>query len=193
MLRQMLYLVWTTTLIGLVTGLALWGILKTIDPTFIFMDDNLSKYEWISMLLGTATIALISFIGFIAYLFAKFYMIGILRNRQNVWLFIQWFFIGLTLFDLAYLRYGRFAGPDEAFGPYLILPAIVLLVGLCTAWWKVKATNRHAFVPTLFFMVVLTSLEAIPGFQENDREHMIYMLTILFICNAWQTDRKSVV
>lgn len=150
------------------------------------MDDKLSKYEWFSMLLGTITIALTSFIGFIAYLFAKFYMIGILRNRQKVWLFIQLFFIGLTLFDLAYLRYSRFAGADEAFIPYLIVPVIFLLLGLGTAWWKVKMTNRHAFVPTLFFMVVLTSLEAIPGFQENNREWLIYMLATLFVCNAWQ-------
>jgi KinB signaling pathway activation protein len=186
MLKQMLFLVWTTTLLGMAAGLAAWGILKLVDPQFIFMDDELSKYEWLSMGLGTVTIALTSFIGFIAYLFARYYMIGILRHKQGVWVFIQLFFIGLTLFDLVYLRYSRFAGEDAGFASFLVLPAVLSAVALGTAWLKVRMTNAGAFIPTLFFMIVLTSLEAIPAFQQNDALHMIYMLVVLLVCNAWQ-------
>jgi len=186
MIRRLVFLCWTTALLSVAVGFLLWGLLKVIDPSFIFMDDKMSKYEWSSMLLGTVTMGLTSLIGFIAYLFARFYMIGILRNRQGIWTFVQCFFIVLALTDTAYLRYGRFAGPGQPFAPYLILPLIILLAGLIVAAWKVKLTNRHAFLPTLFFIVVLTTLEAIPAMQANDREYLIYVFTTLFVCNGWQ-------
>ncbi|OPA81111.1 KinB signaling pathway activation protein [Paenibacillus selenitireducens] len=186
MLKRMFYLCWTTTLIGVVTGIATWAVLRFLDPGFIFIDDKFSKYELSSLLLGIFSIAFTSIIGFIAFLFGRFYILGILRNRVNVWTGVQIFFIALTLFDLFFVRFKKFAGEgDRALG-YLGLPLLILVVGIAITLWKVKLTNRHAIVPTLFFMIVITVLELLPSLSVNRMEYILYMLIPLVVCNAWQ-------
>lgn len=186
MLKRMFYLCWTTTLIGVVTGIATWAVLRFLDPGFIFMDDDFSKYELSSLLLGIFTISFISIIGFIAFLFGRYYILGILRNRVNVWTGVQIFFIVLTLFDLFFVRFKKFAGADDRAIGYLGLPLLILLVGIVITLWKVKLTNRHAIVPTLFFMIVITVLELLPSLSVNRMEYILYMLIPLVVCNAWQ-------
>ncbi|WP_010269247.1 KinB-signaling pathway activation protein [Paenibacillus senegalensis] len=185
-LKRVWYLLWTTSAISLGAGMVLWGILKTIEPSFIFMDARFSRYEVLSMILGTITIAIISLVGFLANLFARYYFIGIFKNRKGVWTGLQIFFILLAVGDLFYLRYKHFAAPGESMTGYLIMPLAILAVGIIVALWKSQLTNGQAFIPTLFFMVVLTILEAIPAFQANDLFFTFYMLALLLIGNAWQ-------
>jgi KinB signaling pathway activation protein len=68
------------------------------------------------------------------------------------------------------------------------MPIIILLVSAGIAYWKVKLTNRTAFVPTLFFMSVVTILEAVPAFSldETGSSYAIFMIVPLLVCNAWQ-------
>lgn len=186
MLKKMLYLFWTTTVFGIGSGVATWAILKWIDPKFIFIDTEFSKYELSSLILGILTITFISIIGFIAFLFGRFYILGILRNRQKVWTGIQIFFIVLTLFDLFFIRFKKFAGDNDNIFSYLWLPILILAVGIVITIWKVKLTNKHAIVPTLFFMIVITVLETMPSLSVNRMEYILYMLVPLVVCNAWQ-------
>lgn len=185
-LKRVWYLLWTTTAIGLATGMVLWGLLKSIEPSFIFMDARFSRYEVLSMILGTITISIISLVGFLANLFARYYFIGIFRNKKGVWIGLQIFFILLAVGDLFYLRYKHFSAAGESMAGFLILPLAILAVGLIVAYWKSRLTNGQAFIPTLFFMVVLTILEGIPAFQANDMFFTFYMLAVLLIGNAWQ-------
>ncbi|CAH0117612.1 hypothetical protein PAE9249_00072 [Paenibacillus sp. CECT 9249] len=182
----MFYLFWTTMALGIGSGVLVWALLRSIDPTFIFLDDKISKYEISSLFLGVATITLISVIGFIAFLFGRFYIIGILRNRLKAWNFIQIFFIVLTLFDLFYIRLKKFSSGEESLGAYIWLPLVILLVAVAVTYWKVRLTNKHAILPTLFFMIVITTLELLPSLSVNRIEYIVYMLVPLVVCNAWQ-------
>jgi len=186
MIKRIFYLCWTTTLIGVLTGIATWAVLRYLDPGFIFIDDELSGYELSSLLLGIFSIAFTSIIGFIAFVFGRYYILGILKNRMNVWIGIQIFFILLTLFDLFFIRFKKFAGEgDHAFG-YLGLPLLILAVGVIITIWKVKLTNKNAIVPTMFFMIVITVLELLPSLSVNRMEYILYMLIPLVVCNSWQ-------
>jgi KinB signaling pathway activation protein len=63
----------------------------------------------------------------------------------------------------------------------------VLLVGsLIVSYIKMKETNKGAFIPALFFMIVVTIVEWVPALRQNDLSWLILMLVPLFICNAYQ-------
>lgn len=186
MLKRMWFLCWTTTLLGAATGILTWAVLRFLNPGFIFIDDQISKYELSSLLLGIFTIAFISIIGFIAFVFGRFYILGILRNRVMVWVGIQIFFIVLTIFDLIFVRFKKFAVADDSVWSYLGLPLFILAVSVIVTAWKVRLTNRHAVIPTLFFMIVVTVLEIMPSLSVNRMEYIVYMLVPLLVCNSWQ-------
>jgi KinB signaling pathway activation protein len=59
------------------------------------------------------------------------------------------------------------------------------------AWFKVRQTHRAAaWIPTIFFMVVATTLEMIPSIHFKVGEvgifFILFTVTILLTCNAWQ-------
>lgn len=133
-------------------------------------------------------ISVLSQMGFFAYLTIRFIALSIFRGKLLYWNIIQVILVVVTLFDLAYLRYTGYAKSDESIVDYSILPVVILIVGLAAAYWKVKQTNASAFVPTLFFMVVVSVLEAVPAFnmEESHSEYVIFMMVPLLACNAWQ-------
>ncbi|MFP3441324.1 KinB-signaling pathway activation protein, partial [Pantoea sp. SIMBA_133] len=76
--------------------------------------------------------------------------------------------LAVALFDLVYFRYEVFAEAGESVISYILIALFLLAVGLVTAYVKQKETNKQAFIPALFFIVVVTILEWIPGLQSND-------------------------
>jgi KinB signaling pathway activation protein len=61
-----------------------------------------------------------------------------------------------------------------------------LIAGLVTAFIKAKQTNKEAFIPALFFMVVVTVIEWVPVLRVNEHSWLYLMLFPLLICNAYQ-------
>jgi KinB signaling pathway activation protein len=91
-----------------------------------------------------------------------------------------------VLFDLVYLRYETFAKSGDSLLPYIGLAVLLLIPALVIAWYKAKQTNREAFIPALFFMIVVTVIEWFPVLRVNESSWIYLMLFSLLACNAYQ-------
>ena len=129
--------------------------------------------------------SLISQMGFFAYLTVHRFGLGIFRT-VTLWNAVQIVLIAFVLFDLVYLRYTAFAEPGEAIWSYVVPALILFLIALIVAYLKQKETNRSAFVPALFFMTVVTTLEWFPVLRANDPSWVTIMFVVLVVSNGWQ-------
>ncbi|WP_394176119.1 KinB-signaling pathway activation protein [Guptibacillus hwajinpoensis] len=185
--RNLVYLFFSTLLIGSTAGM-ITGIV--LDWSEYWAD--LKNGEFISFLivmlwlLGVSSIfSLISQMGFFAYLTIHRFGLGIFKSVR-LWNTIQAFLIAVTLFDLVYFRYAVFAEAGESVVSYILIALFLLIVGVIVAYIKQKETNKQAFIPALFFIVVVTTLEWIPGLQSNDPKWLWLILIPLLVSNVWQ-------
>lgn len=184
--RNLVRLFITTLLIGGVTGgvvgfIARWS---EFEPYFTSFEITsiLSTFVW---LFGVGLIfSVISQAGFFAYLTIHRFGLGIFKS-VSLWNAVQVVLIIFVLFDLVYLRFLTF-GSDDGIGSYILLALVVLVIGMVTAYFKMRQTNRQAFIPALFFMVVVTVIEWIPVLNTNDEGWLYFMLFPLLVCNAYQ-------
>jgi KinB signaling pathway activation protein len=185
--RKWVRLFLTTLLVGGVTtgfvGFAIkWDEYKPFFLSFDFVE-ILSVLVW---LIGVGFIfSIISQMGFFAYLTVHRFGLGIFRG-VSLWNAVQIVLIIFVLFDLFYFRYQLFAEKGEPVLPYLGFPVFILAVGIVTAYFKMKQTNKEAFVPALFFMVVVTTIEWVPALRINEDGWLYLMLYPLLACNAYQ-------
>src|SRR5690625_5151876 len=120
--------------------------------------------------------------GFFAYLFVHRYGESIFRS---FWSTVQILLILFALFDLVY--FSAKAGEGKTpFIFYVIMTAVILIVSLFTARLKVKQTNRTAFIPTMFFMIVVTGLELSLVLRAGDMDYIILMLVPVLFANSFQ-------
>ncbi|OAT73878.1 KinB-signaling pathway activation protein [Parageobacillus thermoglucosidasius] len=129
--------------------------------------------------------SVISQMGFFAYLTIHRFGLGMFRSA-SLWNSVQVVLILFVLFDLVYFRYQVFAGKGESIVGYILVALFILVVGLAVAYIKSVQTNRGAFIPALFFMVVVTVIEWFPVLRINDKDWLYLMLLPLLICNAYQ-------
>lgn len=177
--RKWTYLFFTTLAVG--------GVVGTVAGLFMNWGKLSEGSVWNTffggvVLFGLAcTFSLISQMGFFAYLSIHRFGLGIFKSPQ-LWGGVLFVFVVFTLFDLFYLRYE----PGENVWSHLAYPLFLLFAGLVTAYAKRRATNRHAFMPTLFLMVVVTTIEWIPVLRTDDPRWMWPVLFTLLASNAWQ-------
>ncbi|GIO10281.1 KinB-signaling pathway activation protein [Brevibacillus reuszeri] len=181
-LRKYGWLFITTLLLG-----GLGGVLVA----FIFDLSKLLEGSIGNFFVGTLmyllygmTISIVAQMGFFAYMTINYFAKTIFKT-PSMWKSVQVFLIIFVFFDMIYLRYTSL-GEGGSIGPYFIEPIILLIVAVVTAYGKVNLTNRTAWVPTLFFMYVVTALEWIPALKENDVHATLSMLVPLLFCNVWQ-------
>ncbi|MDC3414603.1 KinB-signaling pathway activation protein [Aquibacillus sp. 3ASR75-11] len=125
--------------------------------------------------------SLISQMGFFAYLTVNQFGLGIFRG---FWTSIQVVLIVFTLFDLVYFRY--LGNNDEGLLVYIVVAIFILCYGWLISWIKAKETNQKAFIPALFFMIVVTSVEWVPGLRTNGGDYAWLMIVPLLVCNTYQ-------
>lgn len=184
--RNLVRLFMTTLLIGGVTGgvvgfIARWSEFESYFTSFEIAS-ILSTFVW---LFGVGLIfSVISQAGFFAYLTIHRFGLGIFKS-VSLWNAVQVVLIIFVLFDLVYLRFLTF-GSGEGIGSYIFLALVVLVIGMVTAYFKMRQTNKQAFIPALFFMVVVTVLEWIPVLNTNEEGWLYFMLFPLLVCNAYQ-------
>ncbi|MBX9971505.1 KinB-signaling pathway activation protein [Cytobacillus firmus] len=169
---------------GLTTGvvgfIVRWDEFAPIFTDFDFLE-ILSVFFW---LIGVGLIfSIISQMGFFAYLTVHRFGLGIFKGLWNP---IQIVLILFALFDLVYFRYKAFAGGGDSMLPYIGLAAFLLIVALTVAAIKAKQTNQHAFIPAVFFMVVVTAIEWVPVLRVNEESWLYLMLFPLLVCNTYQ-------
>ena len=62
----------------------------------------------------------------------------------------------------------------------------LLAYGIFIAYVKAKETNRRAFAPALFLMIVMTTIEWVPGLQAEGTDYAVLMIFTLLACNTYQ-------
>lgn len=185
--RNWVRLFLTTLLVGgistSVVGFALrWGDYQKFFVSFDLVE-ILSILFW---LIGVGFIfSIISQMGFFAYLTIHRFGLGIFKTAA-LWNAIQIVLILFVVFDLIYFRYQLFAAEGESILSYILLALFIVIFGLAVAYIKMQQTNKKAFIPALFFMIVVTSVEWVPALRVNEGDWLYLMLIPLLICNAYQ-------
>ena len=183
-LKKWFYLSWTSFAFGIAATIILGSIMFFTNPNYQNPNFGEIGFNLISLTLAGATTSVLSQMGFFAYLILKWIAISVFRSKI-VWNWIQIIMVFVAVVDLGYLRY-IYYGSGSGIGHYIVLPVFIFIVALGVSYWKMKLTNRSAFVPTLFVMSAVTILEAVPIFRENNIDSLIVVLIPLIICNAWQ-------
>ena len=129
--------------------------------------------------------SVISQMGFFAYLTIHRFGLGMFRS-SSLWNAVQLFFIAFVLFDFVYLRSVLIANGEISLGNNILVAGILFVFGAIVAYVKSKETNKKAFVPALFFMVVVTILEWVPALRINDTDWLYLIVIPLLLCNAYQ-------
>jgi KinB signaling pathway activation protein len=183
--RNWVHLFLTTLVVGAVTTAVVGFIVRWSEFQQLLSDFNILEFLSILVwLMGVGLIfSILSQMGFFAYLTVHRFGLGIFKSLWNP---VQVLLIAFVLFDLVYLRFTTFAESGESIISYLGLAVIVLVAGLIVAFMKVKQTNKEAFIPALFFMVVVTVIEWVPVLRVNEHSWLYLMLFPLLICNAYQ-------
>lgn len=147
----------------------------------------IAAFFWM-VLLGF-TMSVIAQAGFFAYL--TLHQVGVnLFRTLTLWNWVQMLLIVVVIIDLIVFR---FAPGAESAGDWVFYIGLLLfLVGaaIATGIKKIKMTQKpHILVPTMFFMIVVTSLEwiiALMGRQDNIDTYVALLLFPLVAVNAFQ-------
>ncbi len=185
-LRKWLKLFGMTMLIGALAAVATGVTLQASDPEF----RNISLDGWLyniwMMTLSGLNFGALAHLGFFAYLILNYVARSVFR-RPYLWVALQGFTVVFVLAELVYwlsLERGLPAATVWA------LPALLTAAAVMVAWRKVKETTRGAWIPSLFFLIAGTVIEAVPAFREAFREDNVLSLVLslipLFVCNAYQ-------
>lgn len=151
------------------------------------ISEFLAAVVW-NVVLGM-TMSVMAQAGFFAYLTLHQVGVNIFRSL-TLWNWIQILLIIIVLVDIIVFR---FAPGASAAGEWLIygfLLAVLVGAAMWTAIKKIKMTQKpHVLISTLFFMIVITSLEwiiALMGRQDNIDVYVALLLFPLVAVNAYQ-------
>ncbi len=181
-LRKFGWLFITTLLIGGVGG-AVSGFLIGWAELTNSTASNFFVGTFMNILFG-CTISVVALMGLFAYMTLNYMALSIFKSG-SLWKSVQVFFIIFTFFDMVYLRYNTLSR-GESLWPYFIEPTGLLLVSILFAYVKVKLTNATAWIPTIFFLFVVTAIEWIPGLKQQEPSSILSMIIPLMACNVWQ-------
>lgn len=185
--RNWVKLFLTTSLIGGLTTAVVGFIVRWNEFMPYFTEvrilDIVSTTLWL-VVMGVL-FSVISQMGFFAYLTVHRFGLGIFKSA-SLWNGVQVIVTATVLFDLVYMRYQAFAKTGDSLVPYMVLAAIPFVAGLVVAWIKMKQTNKGAFIPALFFMIVVTVIEWVPVLRVNEHSWLYLMVAALLACNAYQ-------
>ena len=147
----------------------------------------LAAFVWMGVL--GFTMSMIAQAGFFAYL--TIHQVGVnIFKSLTLWNWVQVLIIFIVLVDLVVFRFYPGAESAEDWGVYIGLLLVLIGGAIATAVKKVQLTGKpHILIPTIFFMIVITSLEwiiALMGRQENIDTYVTLLLFPLLAVNAFQ-------
>ncbi|TKI14023.1 KinB signaling pathway activation protein KbaA [Bacillus wiedmannii] len=185
--RKWVRLFFTTLFLGGISTVIIGFVLEWDKYAKFFQNFDGKEILAVSFwLMGVGFIfSVISQMGFFAYLTIHRFGLGMFRS-SSLWNAVQLFFIAFVLFDFVYLRSILIANGEVSLGNNILVAGVLFVFGAIVAYIKSKETNRKAFVPALFFMVVVTILEWVPALRINDTDWLYLMVIPLLLCNAYQ-------
>ncbi|MGL4523474.1 MAG: KinB-signaling pathway activation protein [Bacilli bacterium] len=128
--------------------------------------------------------SLVAQMGFFAYLTVHRFGLGFFGG-EKLWNAVQYVLIVFAIFDLLYFKVWLENWSSSSV-LYIACVLVLIAVAYFAAVRKVKETNPHAFVPALFFIVVVTMIEWIPGIRVDSSDWVVMMFVTLLICNVFQ-------
>ncbi|MEC0899898.1 MULTISPECIES: KinB signaling pathway activation protein KbaA [Bacillus] len=185
--RKWVRLFFTTLFLGGISTVIIGFVLEWDKYAKFFQNFDVREILAVSFwLMGVGFIfSVISQMGFFAYLTIHRFGLGMFRS-SSLWNIVQLFFIAFVLFDFVYLRSVLIANGEVSLGNNILVAGVLFMFGAIVAYIKSKETNKKAFVPALFFMVVVTILEWVPALRINDTDWLYLMVIPLLLCNAYQ-------
>ncbi|KAB2458128.1 KinB signaling pathway activation protein KbaA [Bacillus sp. CH126_4D] len=185
--RKWVRLFFTTLFLGGISTVIIGFFLEWDKYAKFFQNFDAKEILAVSFwLMGVGFIfSVISQMGFFAYLTIHRFGLGMFRS-PSLWNAVQLFFIAFVLFDFVYLRSVLIANGEVSLGNNILVAGVLFVFGAIVAYIKSKETNKKAFVPALFFMVVVTILEWVPALRINDTDWLYLMVIPLLLCNAYQ-------
>ncbi|MBE7149941.1 KinB signaling pathway activation protein KbaA [Bacillus mycoides] len=185
--RKWVRLFFTTLFLGGISTVFIGFVLEWDKYAKFFQNFDVKEILAISFwLMGVGFIfSVISQMGFFAYLTIHRFGLGMFRS-SSLWNTVQLFFIAFVLFDFVYLRSVLVANGEVSLGNNILVAGMLFVFGAIVAYIKSKETNKKAFVPALFFMVVVTILEWVPALRINDTDWLYLMVIPLLLCNSYQ-------
>lgn len=127
-------------------------------------------------------VSVYSQLGFFAYLIVNYMGRGTFSIKT--WNYIQLALTILALLELMFFRI--FMDHSNTGFTDMLLSLIILTTALVTAYFKVKATNSNALIPTLFFMIALTIVETIGVLNIGENAATTFTVIPLLACNTYQ-------
>lgn len=185
--RNVVKLFFTTLFIGGIAAIITGFIVRWNEFAPYFTDFDILKILSTTIwLFGVGMVfSAISQMGFFAYLTVHRFGLGIFRS-PSLWNGIQIVLILFVLYDLVYFRYKSFAEAGEGLLPYVAPAVMITIVALIVAYFKMKQTNKSAFIPAVFFMIVITVIEWVPVLRPNETSWVYLMIFPLIVCNTYQ-------
>lgn len=182
--RKVVGLFWRTLLIG--------GVIGLITSFFVnpgIYAENFNPFQAMELFglilfyFGFGLLAsVVSQTGFFAYLFIHRFGLGLFRS---FWPTVQVLLIAFVLFDLVYFPYKAADGEVSIFW-FILMTAALFVFGWIVAKIKAKETKPIAFIPALFFMIVITTVEWVPALRVEGTEYAWLMIIPLLACNTYQ-------
>lgn len=147
----------------------------------------IAAFAW--MIFLGFTMSVIAQAGYFGYLTLHQVGVNIFRTL-TLWNWVQMLLIVIVLVDLVIFRFAPGAESAKDWIFYIGLLLVLVFGAIATAMKKVKMTNKkHVLIPSIFFMIVITSLEwiiALMGRQDNINIYVALLLFPLVAVNAYQ-------
>lgn len=180
-------------------GILLGGSITSIASVFIRYDvyepfiqagefgEVIATFVWM-FILGV-TMSVIAQAGYFAYLTIHQIGVGLFKSL-TLWNWVQLLLIAIVLVDLVIFRFMPDASSWQEHAFYIVLLLVLVSSAVVTAQQKVKLTGKkHVFIASLFFMIVVTSLEwiiALMGSSSASDSYVALLLFPLVAVNAYQ-------
>lgn len=178
--RKIVHMFFQTLIIGWLVGFITSLVVKYSEYTKVLSPLNVK--ELVGVILFFSGYALVFTViaqtGFFAYLFIHRYGQSFFRS---FWPTVQLLIVAFVLFDIVY-----FTSKQLSLTFRISLMLVILIAGLIVAYVKMRQTNRSAFIPALFVMIVILTLELSLVLRAGDVSFIILMLTTLIAANAFQ-------
>lgn len=186
-IRKWVSLFGKTLLLGAVLGLVLGVIFQWNTLVSGYKAGHVKGFyaQLFNLFVFGGLFSVLSQMGFFAYLTVHRIALGMFRSHSR-WGIIQVGLILFVFFDLIFLRYTAFADEGDTIWGYILMPIILIIFALIVAEVKKRETNKIAYIPTIFFMFVVTTLEWIPGLRTGADPNVWVMGLTLVACNAYQ-------
>lgn len=180
-LKRWLYLFWTTLAIGAICSLIVGEVLNFNQGTGF--KNTADFFVYMGILLGVGImVSVYSQMGFFAYLMMNYMGTGVFSRKT--WQYIQLFLAALALLELMFFRI--FVSGDNGEMSDILLGILILVVAVIISYFKVRATNANAWIPTLFYMIAGTIVEMVGVLKIQENAATTLILVPLIACNAYQ-------